>query len=138
MTTQPEQPKRANSSNFSENRGNWNNNRGRGGNRSNRSRQNNNSRVQCQLCGRFGHTVLRCYLRFDRSYQGHNATPNHSFTPMNNTFFMNRSCNTFSQAQQQAPLNALMVAPDLNRDTNWYPGSGASTHVTNDFGNFWE
>lgn len=94
LTTQ-EQFKKGNHSNSSENRGNWNNNKGRGGGfRTNRGRNwNNNSKLQCQLCGRFEHTVVRCYLRFDRAYQGPNnssssSAPNsqhNSFLPELNT-----------------------------------------------------
>lgn len=32
-------------------------------------------------------------------------------------------------------MNVFLVSPDLNKDTNWYPDSGASNHVTNEFGN---
>ncbi|KAE8665186.1 hypothetical protein F3Y22_tig00112649pilonHSYRG00099 [Hibiscus syriacus] len=37
--------------------------RGRG-----RGRFNNSNRPQCQLCGKFGHIVQRCYRRFDRDF----------------------------------------------------------------------
>ncbi|XP_022156747.1 uncharacterized protein LOC111023586 [Momordica charantia] len=33
-------------------------------------------------------------------------------------------------------MQAMMVANDFNRDVTWYPDSGATNHVTNDFGNF--
>lgn len=37
--------------------------RGRGNNRqSNRRNWNGNTKLQCQICGRFGHTALRCYI----------------------------------------------------------------------------
>ncbi|XP_039065619.1 uncharacterized protein LOC120211068 [Hibiscus syriacus] len=35
-----------------------------------RCRGRNNNRPQCQLCGRFGHVVQKCYHRFDRDYTG--------------------------------------------------------------------
>ncbi|KAE8696580.1 putative disease resistance protein [Hibiscus syriacus] len=35
-----------------------------------RGRGRNNNRPQCQLCGRFGHVVQKCYHRFDRDYTG--------------------------------------------------------------------
>lgn len=44
-------------------------NRGRGRGRS------ANSRIQCQLCGRAGHLVDRCYYRFDSSYKSNNYRP---------------------------------------------------------------
>ncbi|KAE8715856.1 Chloride channel protein CLC-a [Hibiscus syriacus] len=39
--------------------------RGRG-----RGRFNNSNRPQCQLCGKFGHIVQRCYRHFDRDFTG--------------------------------------------------------------------
>ena len=33
------------------------------------------TRPQCQLCGKFGHTVIKCYHRFDINYQGNNGVP---------------------------------------------------------------
>jgi ribosomal protein L15 len=44
------------------------NNRGNGG----RPQQNssNADHPTCQLCGKEGHTVLRCYKRFDASFTG--------------------------------------------------------------------
>lgn len=134
LTTQ-DQSKKHNPSNSSDNRGNWNNYRGKGGNRSTRGRNwNNNSKIQYQLCGRFGHTALKCYMRFDRAYQGPNASTNLPFNSQQTSQFMNTQ--TYgSQQYQQAPLNALMVSPDVNKDTNWCPDLGASIHVINDFGN---
>ena len=41
------------------------NNRGNG-----RSNGSNADRPTCQLCGKEGHTVLRCYRRFDASFTG--------------------------------------------------------------------
>ncbi|MBA0786924.1 hypothetical protein Gotri_026889, partial [Gossypium trilobum] len=34
-----------------------------------------NSRIQCQLCGKAGHLVDRCYYRFDSSYKSNNFRP---------------------------------------------------------------
>jgi hypothetical protein len=28
------------------------------------------SRVECQLCGKKGHTVMKCFKRFDQNYTG--------------------------------------------------------------------
>jgi hypothetical protein len=46
--------------------------RGRGGPRRGRDRNNdpNAPRVECQLCGKKGHTVQRCWKRFDKSFTG--------------------------------------------------------------------
>ncbi|PPD81284.1 hypothetical protein GOBAR_DD21789 [Gossypium barbadense] len=43
--------------------------RGRGRGRS------NNSRLQCQLCGKPGHLVDRCYFRFDQNYKASTYRP---------------------------------------------------------------
>lgn len=45
------------------------NSRGRGCGRS------SSTRVQCQLCGKIGHLVNRCYFRFDASYKSTNYRP---------------------------------------------------------------
>lgn len=43
--------------------------------RFNRRSWNTNQKPQCQLCGRFGHTVMRRYYRFDKAFQGPNQSP---------------------------------------------------------------
>lgn len=132
LTTQ-EQLKRGNSSNSTDDRNNWNPNRGRGVNRFNRGRNwNNNSKPQCQLCGKFEHTALRCYSRFDRAFQGPNSSSNVPFNRQSNASFV--PGHNLPQ-HHQTPTNAFMVSPDLNKDMNWYPDSGASNHVSNDFNN---
>ncbi|PON41419.1 hypothetical protein TorRG33x02_338080 [Trema orientale] len=51
----------------------FSNNCGRGrGNCGGRRSWNGEPHVQCQLCGKFGHTVLRCYYRFDQNFFGFN------------------------------------------------------------------
>ncbi|KAL5547515.1 hypothetical protein UlMin_002746 [Ulmus minor] len=57
------------------------NNRGRG--RGGRNYQGgrgpaNNTKPQCQLCGKFGHTVQHCYHRFDITFQVPSSTSNNS------------------------------------------------------------
>ncbi|KAM6585304.1 hypothetical protein CsatB_012306 [Cannabis sativa] len=86
-------------------------NRGRGrGNYSNRGRgSNNNSRVICQLCGRPGHTVIKCYRRFDISYSGPEE-------------------NSSIESQPQA----YIASPSTVQDGAWYMDSGATNHMTSD------
>lgn len=55
----------------------------------------------CQICGRMGHTALRCWNRFDTNYQNDNLP--------------------------QA-LAALQVSETSGQE--WYPDSGATAHVT--------
>ncbi|CAA7042354.1 unnamed protein product [Microthlaspi erraticum] len=58
-------------------------------------------RPVCQICGRVGHTAIKCYNRFDNNYQ--------------------------AQDTPQA-FSALQVSDTTGKE--WYPDSGASAHVT--------
>ena len=35
---------------------------------------NDNPHTQCQVCGKYGHTALRCWKRFNKDYQGKEKT----------------------------------------------------------------
>ena len=61
----------------------------------------NSERPTCQLCGKKGHTVIRCYKRFDASFQG----------------------------PSEKSVSAATTS-SYNIDTNWYTDTGASDHVT--------
>jgi histone deacetylase 1/2 len=84
-------------------------NHGRGG--FGRDRGNNNGghsggngdRPTCQLCGKEGHTVIKCYKRFDAS-----------FTSVSE----NKS--------------ASLATTSYGIDTNWYVDSGATDNITGD------
>jgi histone deacetylase 1/2 len=54
----------------------------------------------CQLCGKEGHTVVRCYKHFDRDFTG---APEKS---------------------------ASSATTSYGIDTNWYSDTGASDHIT--------
>ena len=58
------------------------------------------SGVFCQLCGKEGHTVVRCFKRFDTSYTG---------------------------PQQKTAASATS---NYGVDTNWYMDTGATDHIT--------
>ncbi|CAA7035584.1 unnamed protein product [Microthlaspi erraticum] len=58
-------------------------------------------RPVCQICGRVGHTAVRCYNRFDNNYQDDPKT--------------------------QA-FSTLCASDESGKE--WYPDSGASAHVT--------
>lgn len=60
----------------------------------------------CQICGRFGHTALRCWNRFDYSYQS-----------------------------QDIPQALAAMSLSDSQDPNWYTDTGASAHMTADAGN---
>jgi histone deacetylase 1/2 len=86
-------------------RGGGRQNRGRGGR--GRGRGNggrcaaDGERPTCQLCGKEGHTVLRCYKRFDSTFNG--PTENKS---------------------------ASTATTSYGVDTNWYSDIGATDHIT--------
>lgn len=83
--------------------------RGRGRGRSNNGnngrpqRNNNGDNFICQLCGKEGHTAIRCFKRFDASFTG---------AP--------------EQRSAAAATNSYGV------DTNWYTDTGATDHITGD------
>ncbi|RVW98057.1 Retrovirus-related Pol polyprotein from transposon TNT 1-94 [Vitis vinifera] len=94
--------------------------RGRGGRYGQSGRQNSSSseRPQCQLCGKFGHTVQVCYHRFDITFQ----------STQNNTTGVSNSGNSNSMPAMVASSNNLA-------DDNWYLDSGASHHITQNVAN---
>jgi hypothetical protein len=79
--------------------------RGRGRGRSHFSPASN--RPVCQVCNKPGHVALQCYHRFDNTYQ-------------------------FDNSPQ---MQALLATPQQTQDSNWYPDSGATHHVTSDLAN---
>ncbi|KAG8471832.1 hypothetical protein CXB51_036626 [Gossypium anomalum] len=88
-------------------RGRGRSSRGRG-----RGRKFFHNKPQCQLCGRIGHTVQKCYYRFDESFKGVSDQP------------MQVHCSK----QGLCSTNGKV----------WYLDSGASNHVTNDLDNLQE
>ncbi|KAL5545398.1 hypothetical protein UlMin_005085 [Ulmus minor] len=81
--------------------------RGRGGQT---GRNNSNtSKPQCQLCGKFGHTVQNCYHRFNITFQAQQSTEN---------------------SQAQNPMSAMVATPNTVADESWYLDSGATHHMT--------
>ncbi|CAA0831393.1 Unknown protein, partial [Striga hermonthica] len=97
--------------------------RGRGGRGPNRGRGGRFSKpkIQCQVCGVNGHTAERCWYRYDTGYMG-SALENSS------RGFNSPSANMM-HTQHLTPSEA---ATDSNQ---WYPDSGATNHVTNNFTN---
>ena len=103
----------SNTSNYT-NRG-----RSRGGRYGYTGKQNstNSDKPQCQLCGKFGHTVHVCYHRFDISYQN----SQNSGTPPLNTGNQNN-------------IPAMVASSHNPTDDDWYLDSGASHHLTQNEG----
>lgn len=74
--------------------------RGRGNNNNGGRRQNKGDGPICQLCSIEGHTVIRCFKRFDATF-------------------------TSKQQEQRQASSA-----DYGIDTNWYTDTGATDHIT--------
>jgi hypothetical protein len=66
-------------------------------------------RPQCQICGRIGHIAVKCWYRYDYSYD---TTENSS----------------------QAFV-ATMVSDPQKSNPNWYTDTGANSHMTSNPGN---
>uniref|UniRef100_A0A1J3HPK9 Uncharacterized protein n=1 Tax=Noccaea caerulescens TaxID=107243 RepID=A0A1J3HPK9_NOCCA len=72
-----------------------------GWNQSLSSDGNQNNRPMCQICGRMGHTALKCWNMFDHAYQSDDVPK---------------------------ALAALHISDDSGME--WYPDSGATAHIT--------
>lgn len=72
-------------------------------------------RVTCQLCSKPGHSVQKCYHRFDISFQGPNTAEDDP--PSNN---------------QQSPQAYMSDAQSGETTTSdWFLDSGATNHLAN-------
>lgn len=60
-----------------------------------------------------------------------------SYITHNGAYTSNKSHPSFTPGSfnQQPPMTAMLMSSDLNRDTNWYPDSGATNHITHDMNN---
>lgn len=76
----------------------------------NNTQGDSSSRPSCQICGRFGHNALKCYRRFDISYQS-NEPP---------------SAMAAIQVSNDPPSSDQHYT-----GAEWYPDTAASAHVTN-------
>ncbi|KAF8399498.1 hypothetical protein HHK36_015364 [Tetracentron sinense] len=98
------------SSNQANNQNYFGRSRGRGGRGGQAGRNNGiNNRPQCQLCGKFGHTVHSCYHRFDITFQAQTST---------------------NQTQNQGQISAMVATPHSVGDDSWFLDSGATHHLT--------
>nr|AAK02020.2 Putative gag-pol polyprotein [Oryza sativa]AAP52036.1 retrotransposon protein, putative, Ty1-copia subclass [Oryza sativa Japonica Group] len=75
-----------------------NNNRGGG---SGRGRGDGKPKPTCQLCGKVGHTVAKCWKRFDPSF-----------------------------TREEKSANTAATSSSYGIDTNWYVDSNATDHIT--------
>jgi hypothetical protein len=67
----------------------------------------NNARPLCHICGKQGHTAIKCYRRFDHSFQG----------------------------DETNYMAAYMAAPSNQPYLSWYPDKAATNHMTSDLSN---
>ena len=62
------------------------------------------TKMVCQVCGKIGHSALKCGYRFGHSYQ----------------------------AEDKRVTGSAVTVLAYNVDTNWYTDTGATNHITND------
>ena len=101
--------------------------RGRNNGRNNRGRGRNGGRYipRCQLCGQFGHRVLECRERFNKSfYEQQNTAPNYT----NQAFPQAYTTNLQPPQVYTTNLQPIHTPQD---NSAWYLDSGATHHVTN-------
>ena len=96
---------------------------GRSGNRGGRGstggRGNRNNRPTCQLCGRIGHVVQKCYHRFDIHFNGPAPSASTSSSP--------------NSDQAQAYISESTLGDDSPQ--SWVLDTGATNHITPDVNN---
>ncbi|KAL4292157.1 hypothetical protein GQ457_14G020780 [Hibiscus cannabinus] len=88
------------------------------------------NRPQCQLCGRIGHLVNRCYYRFDQSYDGYSVNLLEEVTDYP------KAEGDSSHQEGAAVFVSEEFSPVVCEDTAWFPDSGATAHLTPDLGKF--
>ena len=96
---------------------------GRSGNRGGRGstggRGNRNNRPTCQLCGRIGHVVQKCYHRFDKHFNGPAPSASTSSSP--------------NSDQAQSYISESTLGDDSPQ--SWVLDTGATNHITPDVNN---
>ncbi|GMI67117.1 hypothetical protein HRI_000381000 [Hibiscus trionum] len=108
----------------------------------------NRPRLQCQLCGKLGHLVDRCWHRFDHNFKGvmSQQSKDASNTQANVCHFAegddtvcynpfvglnaNAAEIKLEESTDTAQVNSLIAQGVLTVDDRWFPDSGATHHVT--------
>ncbi|XP_017640210.1 retrovirus-related Pol polyprotein from transposon RE1 [Gossypium arboreum] len=114
--------------------------RGRGRGRS------SGSRIQCQLCGKMGHLVDRCYHRFDLSYKNTGYRPSSSQVGSSPPPYMqpgwvipptspmswnaNTPQTSYTSTVSTSSPQAYVATPETVYDNAWFPDSSATHHLT--------
>ncbi|GMI66335.1 hypothetical protein HRI_000302800 [Hibiscus trionum] len=102
-------------------------------------------RPQCQLCGKLGHLVDRCWHRFDQNFKGVSSqqdrntpraqanTCSCSHTPeVNyNLFVADNRVSSVNALDEDIQVTALIVDDHVSFH-KWFPDSGSTNHVTSD------
>ena len=70
------------------------------------------SKLSCQICGKQGHSALKCYHRFDISFSG------------------NSSHSSGNPVEPPAQSQTYLATPQFVSDDAWYLDSGATHHTT--------
>ncbi|KAL6342721.1 hypothetical protein AAG906_013127 [Vitis piasezkii] len=110
------------------NRNQFGGNRGRG-----RGRAQGGIKPQCQLCNKFGHTVHRCFYRYDPNFHG-NMPANGPTPGVLGSGARNGASGSISN-QDYSEMEAMVATPEDLQNCCWFPDSGATNHVTHDLGN---
>ena len=102
--------------------------RGRGFSQHQSSPQASGPRSVCQICGRTGHTTLKCYNRFDNNYQAEVQ----AFSALRVSDENRKEWNPDSAATAHvtASPNALQSATDYDRDDAVLVGDGTYLPIT--------
>ncbi|MBA0786925.1 hypothetical protein Gotri_026889, partial [Gossypium trilobum] len=77
-----------------------------------------NSRIQCQLCGKAGHLVDRCYYRFDSSYKSW-CFPNLPPSIWPNSFAGSTPSQVNMPTSGIAQPQAYVATPETVADNSW-------------------
>ncbi|KAF7838239.1 Retrovirus-related Pol polyprotein from transposon TNT 1-94 [Senna tora] len=97
-------------------------------NRDNRSRGGarvwQNSKPQCQVCGRYGHLGVNCYNRFNQSY-----------TEASLAQYLTQNQSSQTKINGGSSAEALIATSETVNDDAWFADSGATNHLTNDVSN---
>ncbi|WVZ09388.1 hypothetical protein V8G54_013918 [Vigna mungo] len=75
-----------------------------------------NSKNQCEICNKFGHTTTTCWLKFEYDFQP--------------SISANQSQLCSSEIQDDTP--SILGMPSILSDPLWCPNSGATHHITPD------
>ena len=93
--------------------------------------------MQCQVCGKQGHMALKCFYRFDQSFQ----SPLYQQQQGGSQMYSSSDNPSVNLAALQCQSGFNNNQPGFNHnsnqsnafsDPNWFPDSGATNHITSD------